>query len=66
MKVNNLNHKMRRLGKSIILIGVFVLFLKVRGFYGFGGYVDNAFEILIVSLIIISIGIAILVRYTGD
>lgn len=52
--------RLNKLGKLILIIGVLALFRKVRGSGGFGGYVDNSFEILIVSLGIILIGATLL------
>jgi len=48
--------KFNFIGKVIIAIGVLHLFRKVEGFYGYAGYVDNTWEILIFSLILITIG----------
>jgi len=48
--------KVSFIGKIIIAIGVLNLFRKVEGFNGFGGYYDNAWEILLISLIFFTIG----------
>jgi hypothetical protein len=48
--------KVSFIGKLIIVIGVLNLFRKVEGFNGFGGYQDNAWEILLISLILFTIG----------
>jgi len=46
----------------MILLGVLVLLYKRAGFYGFGGYVDNSWENIIISLVLIIIGILFLKR----
>ncbi len=51
MKSNN------KIGIVFILLGLLVLLYKREGFYGFGGYVDNSWENIIISLILIVIGI---------
>jgi uncharacterized membrane protein len=48
------------IGKIVIALGIISVFRKVEGFYGFGGYVDNSWEIIIVSLAIIVIGITLI------
>jgi len=48
------------IGVLIILLGVIVLLYKDVGFYGWGGYVDNSLENIIISLIIIIIGVLIM------
>lgn len=45
-------------GKAIVAIGILHLFRKVDAFYGFGGYVDNTWEILFISLTLVTIGLA--------
>ncbi len=49
-----------RTGLTLLLIGVFILFRKERYFYGFGGRVDNCFEILFSSLVVILIGLFVI------
>jgi hypothetical protein len=51
MKRNN------KIGIVFILFGLLVLLYKREGFYGFGGYVDNSWENIIISLILVIIGI---------
>ncbi|MBL4643426.1 MAG: hypothetical protein JKY44_07530, partial [Flavobacteriaceae bacterium] len=51
MKRNN------KMGIVFILFGLLVLLYKREGFNGFGGYVDNSWENIIISLILIIIGI---------
>ncbi len=53
--------KLNSIGKIIVAIGVLHLFRKDEGFYGFGGYVDNTWEILLISFILVTIGGVILV-----
>ena len=52
----------KKIGLVMILLGVLVLLYKRAGFYGFGGYVDNSWENIIISLILIIIGILFLKR----
>lgn len=49
--------KVNTIGKVIIAMGVLNLFQRIHGFYGFGGYVDNAWEILLISLVLIVTGL---------
>jgi hypothetical protein len=48
--------KVNVIGKVIMGIGVLHLFRKVHGNSGFGGYIDNTWEIIFGSLIIIAAG----------
>lgn len=43
------------IGLLLILIGNLILFYKREGFYGWGGYVDNSLEIILISIIIIGV-----------
>ncbi len=52
--------KLNSIGKIIVAVGVLHLFRQDEGFYGFGGYVDKTWEILLISLILITIGGGIL------
>ncbi|MCE7053202.1 hypothetical protein LZF95_00850 [Algoriphagus sp. AGSA1] len=52
--------KLNAAGKAIVAIGILHLFRKIDTFYGFGGYVDNTWEILFISLTLITIGLAML------
>lgn len=54
--MKRLNH----IGKVIVAIGVLSIFKKVNGFYGFGGYVDNTWEIIIGSVLIVISGISLI------
>jgi hypothetical protein len=54
--MKRLNH----IGKIIVAIGVLSIFRKDEGFYGFGGYVDNTWGIITVSLVIIITGISLI------
>lgn len=51
--------KLKSVGGLFIAIGVLNLFRKVKGLYGFGGYVDNTWEILLISFIFIITGIGL-------
>jgi hypothetical protein len=53
--------KLKTIGKLFVGIGILHLFRKVDGFYGFGGYVDNTYEILFISLILISAGFTMII-----
>ncbi len=44
------------IGVLFILIGALILFYRDAGFYGFGGYVDQFWENIIVSSVMIIIG----------
>lgn len=48
------------IGKIIIAIGVVSVFRKEDGFYGFGGYVDNTWVIIIISLALMLTGITLI------
>jgi hypothetical protein len=52
--------KLNIIGKIVFAIGVLSIFRKVDGFYGFGGYVDNTWEIIIISILICLTGITII------
>jgi hypothetical protein len=49
--------KLNTIGKILIVIGVLHLFRRVHGFNGFGGYMDNAWEILLISLTLVTVGL---------
>jgi hypothetical protein len=53
--MKRLNH----IGKVIIAVGVLALFRMNEGFNGFGGYVDNTWKIVFVSLVIMVTGFSI-------
>jgi len=57
--------KLNILGKIISIIGVLHLFRKVNGLNGFGGYIDNSLEILIISFALIIVGV-IMFYYRKD
>ena len=52
----------KKIGLVMILLGVLILLYKRAGFYSFGGYVDNSWENIIISLLLIIIGIIFLKR----
>jgi len=47
----------KKVGIVFILFGLLVLLYKKEGVYGFGGYVDNSWENIIISLILVIIGL---------
>jgi|TARA_B110000116_G_C16494190_1_gene428304 Mg2+/citrate symporter len=49
--------KNSKIGIVFILFGLLVLLYKQEGFYGFGGYVDNSWENIIISSILIIFGV---------
>jgi len=49
--------KVNFIGNAIVALGVLNLFRKAEGLQGFGGYVDNTWEILLISLILIVTGV---------
>jgi hypothetical protein len=49
--------KVNFIGNVIVALGVLNLFRKAEGLQGFGGYVDNIWEILLTSLILIVTGL---------
>ncbi|WP_299254919.1 hypothetical protein [uncultured Cytophaga sp.] len=51
--------KVNFVGKIIIAVGILHLFTTVQEFNGFGGYFDNAWTILVVSLMLVGTGSAI-------
>ncbi|MFY7670784.1 hypothetical protein ACOSP6_06815 [Tenacibaculum sp. MEBiC06402] len=59
---------MKNLNKLIafllISVGLWTIFYKESGFYGWGGYVDKSLENIIISSLCIGIGIFILKRKT--
>ncbi len=48
--------KVNLTGKIIVAIGVLHLFRRVDGGYGYGGYYDNGWGILSISLTLVTIG----------
>lgn len=48
---------MKKLGTTLILIGVFILFRKVEIHCGFGGCFDDSFDILFSGILIMVIGL---------
>ncbi|MES2513483.1 MAG: hypothetical protein V4580_05035 [Bacteroidota bacterium] len=48
------------IGKIIVVTGILYSFTKVRAFNGYGGYVDNAWEIFTVSTAIVVVGLAVI------
>lgn len=52
--------KLKNIGKLFIALGILNLFRKIDGFHGYGGYVDNTLEILIISLTLTTIGAILL------
>jgi hypothetical protein len=52
--------KINRMGKIIIATGLLHLFRRDEGFYGFGGYVDNTWGILTISLVLVAVGASML------
>lgn len=53
--------RLNLIGKINFAIGVLSIFRKIDGFYGFGGYVDNTFKIIIFSISLCLIGVALIV-----
>ncbi|MEY5048024.1 MAG: hypothetical protein RLZZ175_1383 [Bacteroidota bacterium] len=49
--------KLNYIGKIVIAVGILSIFRKVEGVNGFGGYIDNSFEIIITSSILVLVGI---------
>lgn len=49
--------KLKTIGKILIALGVLHLFRQVDAFYGFGGYVDNTWTIIFISLTLIIVGL---------
>lgn len=47
--------KLNWIGKTLLAIGILSLFRRVRASDGFGGHVDNVWEILVSSLLIITV-----------
>ena len=48
----------KKLGTTLILIGVLILFQKVETHYScFGGYYDDSLEILLSSILVMVIGL---------
>jgi len=52
--------KLNYLGKIVIALGILLIFRKVEGENGFGGYFDNSFEIIITSCILVLVGILLM------
>jgi hypothetical protein len=52
--------KANQTGKIFVALGVLHLFRRVDGGYGYGGYYDNAWGILSISLSLITIGVFML------
>ncbi len=48
---------MKKLGTTLILIGIFILFRKVEIRCGFGGCFDDSLEILLSSILVMVIGL---------
>ena len=44
-------------GKILIAIAVLNLFRQAQGFHGYGGYVNNTWEILLTSLTLFIVGL---------
>lgn len=47
--------KLKNIGKLLIAFGVLQLFRTVDGFYGIGGYVDNTWKIIFISIVLVSV-----------
>ncbi len=52
--------KLNQIGKIIVVIGILYSFREVREFNGYGGYVVNAWEIAIVSTLIVIVGVSLI------
>jgi len=52
--------KLSYLGKIVIALGILSIFRKVEVVNGFGGYIDNSFEIVITSCILVLVGILLM------
>lgn len=50
---------LKNIGKLLVVIGVLHLYQKNTGFYGFGGYVDYSWAIILISFLLIIIGLAL-------
>lgn len=48
------------LGTILIAIALYYLFYRKEGHYGFGGYVDNSTEIIIVTTFLMALGISLI------
>ncbi|WP_375562969.1 hypothetical protein ACE193_10735 [Bernardetia sp. OM2101] len=46
-----------RLGTTFIVIGIFILFRKVKIHWGIGGMYDNSWGILFSSILVMAIGL---------
>lgn len=49
--------KLQTFGKITIVLGILNLFRRSVGFYGFGGYVDNSWEIITISISLVILGV---------
>jgi len=52
-----MKNKLKYYGRTISIIGLYCLFLKVKGGSGFGGPTDNSIEIILLSSFILGIGL---------
>ncbi|MDF2455128.1 MAG: hypothetical protein K0R51_1121 [Cytophagaceae bacterium] len=52
--------KLNYVAKIIIAIGILSLFRRDGSFYGFGGYVDNTGDIIMISMLICSVGVGMI------